>query len=268
MYLGRQLTDQGYDVTGLRRTPPIDAPFKMLSVDLLQRESLKVLDSDYDFIVYTATPSEATPEGYDAIYVQGLENLMAVLSPPKERLFLVSSTGVYHQTKGEWVDESSETSPTRFSGKTLLKSEQRAFGAWPNTTVVRFSGIYGPGRLRLIKKLKEGGTVIDNPPVYTNRIHRDDCAGLLAFLMGKQLNGTKLGSIYIGTDNEPATNADVLDFIAKELGAPLMNREHVEDTQSVKQNKRCRNQKIISLGYEFKYPSYRDGYRQIIKTLD
>lgn len=266
-YLGQQLTAQGHEVTGVRRTPPADAPFNMVSADLLKPESLAALKGDYDFVVYTATPSESTPEAYDATYVQGLQHLMNAIAPPKERLLLVSSTGVYHQSKGEWVDETSDTAPARFSGKTLLKSEALALQQWPNTTVVRFSGIYGPGRVRLIKKVQQGCEVLDNPPVYTNRIHRDDCAGVLSFLMTKQQEGVVLNSVYIGTDHEPATNKEVLDFVASELNLPLPVRTQPEDVAAVKQNKRCKNQSLIDLGYQFKYPSYKEGYGEMIAAL-
>ncbi|PIE40822.1 MAG: NAD(P)-dependent oxidoreductase [Gammaproteobacteria bacterium] len=264
--LGEYLANNNFDVTGLRRTPVEDAPFKMLAVDLFAPDTLSQLDNDYDFIVYTATPSQMTAQAYEAIYVQGLQNLMAAIAPPKERLLLVSSSGVYHQSKGEWVDEQSATQPQRFTGEVLLRSEQLALETWPNTTVVRFSGIYGPGRFRLINKVQQGCRVTETPPKYTNRIHRDDCAGLLAFMIEQQLQGVALDSIYIGSDHDPATEAEVLDYIASLLGLPAPERETVGN-EPVNQNKRCSNQKVLDLGYRFKFPTYKEGYRELVDSL-
>lgn len=262
--LGQQLTGLGFSVTGLKRSPHQNAGFAIVQGDLLAPKTLDVLADSYDFIVYTATPSEMTSQAYENIYVKGLNHLLAV-TQPRECLLLVSSTGVYHQSKGEWVNESSQTSPTRFSGQWLLKGEQLAFSQCANTTVVRFAGIYGPGRLRLINKVQRGCSVVESPPKYTNRIHRDDCVGMLQFLIEQQLAGKPLASIYIGADHSAAPEHEVLDFIALQLGLSLPVRESVKDPQSVNQNKRCSNERILKLGYQFQYPSYKEGYRQVLQ---
>ncbi|MCG8672662.1 MAG: SDR family oxidoreductase [Pseudomonadales bacterium] len=266
LQLGEVLTQQGFSVHGLRRNPPAQGPFEFVKADLLDPLSLECIQDTYDFIVYTATPSKSTPEAYEAIYVQGLKNLMAAVDQPRERFFLVSSTGVYHQTLGEWVDESSATEPVRFSGQTLLKAEQLASAGWSNTTVVRFAGIYGPGRLRLVKKIQQGCTVVETPPKYTNRIHRDDCAGLLQFLMAQVLAGENIESIYTGVDSDPGSEAEVLDFIATQLQLPIPAREEAPSNMS--QNKRCCNDLIVNAGYRFKFPSYKEGYLDILQKAE
>ena len=263
LQLGETLSQHGFLVRGLRRHPPAQSPFEFIQADLLDPPSLQSIQDVYDFIVYTATPSQSTPEAYEQTYVQGLRNLMAAVAKPRERFLLVSSTGVYQQSCGEWIDESSETKPTRFSGQTLLKAEQLAAAGWSNTTVIRFAGRYGPGRLRLVKKIQQGCSVVEAPPKYTNRIHRDDCAGLLHFLMAQVLAGEDVEPIYVGVDNDPASEAEVLDFIASQLQVALPVREMAPPNMS--QNKRCRNDLVVKAGYEFKYPSYKEGYLDIMK---
>jgi nucleoside-diphosphate-sugar epimerase len=171
---------------------------------------------------------------------------------------------VYHQSAGEFVNEDSPTEPSRFSGKALLKSEQLAQHTWPGTVAVRFAGIYGPGRLRLIRKVQSGEPVAVDPPRYTNRIFRDDCVHLLAFLMEKTLQGVALDPVYIGCDDAPVTDIEVLDFIAERMGVSKLPRISSQDGP-VNQNKRCSNQRIRALGYRLLYPSYREGYERILE---
>jgi nucleoside-diphosphate-sugar epimerase len=119
--------------------------------------------------------------------------------------FLVSSTSVYGQQKGEWVDETSPTEPTGFAGKRLLESEQVLRDGPFRGTVVRFGGIYGPRRIGLIERVRSGGAVVSRATRYTNRIHRDDCAGALRHL-------AKLATpddLYLGVDSEPTEEAAV-----------------------------------------------------------
>lgn len=265
LVLGQQLQQQGFAVTGLKRSPLSQAPFPIINADLLAPESLQVLNDEFDFIVYSATPGDRTPQAYKATYIEGLNNLMAATAQPKESFLLVSSTGVYGQSHGEWIDETSPAEPSRFSGEILLESEHLATATWANTIVVRFAGIYGPGRLRLVHKVQQREPVVESPPKYTNRIYRDDCVGMLAFLIAEKLQGTSLQSLYLGCDNAPVPDYDVLDFIADQLGQPKLPR-HAKPGNTVNQNKRCSNQRIRDLGYRFNMPSYREGYRAILKA--
>ena len=265
LHLGTRLKAQGYKVTGLKRSPLADAPFDMLYADLLKPDTLTALAPRYDFVVYTATPGSMTPEAYEDAYVNGLANLMAATAAPAYHCFLVSSTGVYGQCAGEWVDETSVTEPTRFSGKILLQSEQQVQQTWPGSVVVRFAGIYGPGRLRLIRKVESGEPLVTEPPRYTNRIFREDCVNLLAFLMDKSQQGEPLDSVYLGCDDAPGADVEVLDFIADRMGVEHLPRKADENSGETSQNKRCSNARIRALGYEFLYPTYREGYERILR---
>ena len=265
-YLGCLLQEHGFDVTGLKRTPVEEPPFPLVYADLMDLNSLSVLAPQYDFIVYTATPDSVTPEGYQAAYVAGLGNLLNATATPREKLLLVSSTGVYGQSAGEWVNEESATNPKRFSGKILLESERLARELCPATTVVRFSGIYGPGRLRNVRKVRQGNSVIENPPQYTNRIHCDDCVGVLAFLIAEQLNGVALAPVYLASDCDPAPEHEVLDFIAETLKLAKPPREVPDDPDTAPLNKRCSNEQLLRLGYEFHFPSFKEGYLQVMQV--
>jgi nucleoside-diphosphate-sugar epimerase len=259
--LARRLCAQRHEVWGLRRNisalPPGVHP---VAADLRDVSTLDALPTGLDAIVYTAAPDESSDSSYKEIYVDGLSRLLersASMDRPPTRLILVSSTGVYGQNDGAAVNESSPTEPTRFSGRRLLESECIATQSGLTTTVIRFGGIYGPGRTALIERVKAGSALLTNGPSYTNRIHRDDCASAIAHILTLATPPTTV----IGVDENAADRNDVIDWMAARLGVPTQVDDGSESTPS---GKRCSAALLRSTGYEFIYPSYREGYPSII----
>lgn len=265
--LGVRLAEEGHTVWGLRRhcdtLPPILHPF---SADLTQPDTLHSLPPALDVVFYTAAPSGSSADTYHATYVDGIRHLLAALETQGHavrRFMFTSSTGVYGQTSGEWVDETSPTEPEHFSGKELLLGEQLVLhSAFPGT-VVRLAGIYGPGRTRLIDSVRQGTAVCpDGPPVYTNRIHRDDCAGVVRHVM--QL--ARPDQLYIGVDNEPADQCEVFRWLALQLGLPPPRRAPATAShRPLRSNKRCSNRNLRAAGYVFRYPTFREGYAALLR---
>ena len=153
-----------------------------------------------DYLVYCAAATDHDEAGYRAAYVQGLQHVLEWLKDygqePKHLLF-VSSSSVYGQQQGEWVDETSETQAKGYSGQVMLEAEQIALNSGIAASIVRLTGIYGPGREWLLTQVRQGYRVAIDPPLYGNRIHVDDAAGLLAFLLRHVEQGGSLGRIYI-----------------------------------------------------------------------
>jgi nucleoside-diphosphate-sugar epimerase len=266
--LGKALTERGDYVVGLRRNLPIEkSGINFIAVDLTNLSTLKNLDTDFDQVFFMAAPKEHDLHAYKQIYEVGLENLICKFSESNRNphWILISSTSAYGQVDGEWIDEASITEPRRFNGQLQLLSEQRILSENKNNLVVRFSGIYGPGRNRLLRIAQKGGPVQYKPPYYTNRIHKDDCVGVLKFLFEKRLDRKKLHSHYLASDDQPAPMWEVVTWIANELKykQPAIKPEETDTTQ----NKRCCNKRLKELGYHFKYPTYRDGYQKIISDL-
>jgi nucleoside-diphosphate-sugar epimerase len=138
-------------------------------------------------------------------------------------------------------------------------------GPFP-ATVLRLGGIYGPGRSSLIERVRQGlATCRDGPPLYTNRIHRDDCAGALHHLMTLP----HPDSLYIGVDHEAADYCDVLHWLAAQLGAspPRVEASSGTDTRRHRTNKRCRHDRLIASGYVFRYPTFREGYEALLAPI-
>lgn len=260
------LSTSGYLVTGVRRNhPPRDLPYHPLSFDVCEAEAYAVLEQDYQAVVYAVAADKRTEEAYRKAYVEGLRQALKFFEQlsSSPRFIFVSSTGVYGQDQGEWVDETSVCNPQQFSG-TLLREAERLLESSPlDSIIVRLGGIYGPDRTRLLRMVRNGELeCVRNYPRFTNRIHRDDAARLLKYLI--ELPHPR--SLYIGVDDAPTDASEVYAWLAAELG--VASPPVVEWTEAQReahgQGKRCRNNLIKEEGFSFTYPSYREGYQSIL----
>jgi nucleoside-diphosphate-sugar epimerase len=264
--LARARVARGDAVFGLRRNP-VDLPTGVTAIaaDLAVPRTLAELPPGLDVVVYAASPGGRDDAFYRTTYVEGLRNLLAALKQqgqePRRTIF-VSSTAVYGQTRGEWVDETSETRPPHFSGQRLLEAETLLRESGLPGVVLRLGGIYGPRRTRLIDEVRQGRAAVSgNGPNYTNRIHRDDCVGALDHL----IELADPADCYLGVDCEPEDEAVVMRWLAGVLGA-APPREAGADQRRARRsgNKRCRNTRLVASGYSFRYPGYRDGYAAVL----
>jgi nucleoside-diphosphate-sugar epimerase len=257
--LGLQLSAQGHEVWALRRDPS-DLPdaFNKLSADLANPADLNVVPAALDHVVYCASAGESSDTAYERAYVTGLSNLLGVIETTGVRhVFFTSSTAVYAQTEGAWVDEDSETSPVHFSGVRTLQAEELLRQARTPCTVLRCAGIYGPGRTRLIDAVRQGTASMSTR--YTNRIHRDDIAGAILHLMAAR----ELPATLLLSDDEPALQRDVTAFIAARLGVPLPSGS-ANEAPARGGDKRCNNTRLHATGYALAYPTYREGYSAML----
>lgn len=264
--LASLLIQKGHTVVGLRRKPPKNTQGKIpyFSADITSVESLATLDTDFDQVFYAIAPDRRDETHYRDIYETGLSHLFKHFSnnTHKPHWIFVSSAAVYGVTNGAWVDESTPVQPRNPIASLLLEAEKRVLAQDPNHIIVRFSGIYGEGRERLLRIAHNGTPVQSDPPYYSNGIHQSDCAGVLAFLLEKRLSGTALDSCYLASDDAPTPIMEVVSWLAQKLseGHAVAKPKDVNDGR----NKRCDNGRLKSLGYQFKYPSYREGYLPLL----
>ena len=263
--LAEELGRDGHEVWGLRRRiTALPAGVRPLEADLALPATLAGLPPGLDFVFYLAAPGGSDDVLYRTAYVEGLGNLLAALEGEEQRprrVVFVSSTAVYAQKDGSWVDEDSPTEPRHFSGQRLLEGEALLAASSFAHVVVRFGGIYGPRRGRLIENVRTARARYHaNPPQHTNRIHRDDCAGALRHLMGVASPEAR----YLGVDSDPADDETVLNWLAGTLGAPAPSRAGPEDPRSSRGNKRCRNARLLESGYVLRYPTFREGYTAVL----
>lgn len=266
--LANKLVGYGHRVTGLKRTPPADiANVEFIRTDIAVQSDVARLDVDFDYIYFIVSADKRDRASYVNVYDTGLTNLIGHFTKAKStaRWIFVSSTSVYGQNQGEWVDEDSETAPTTSTAQLIVKAEQRLLSINPANIIVRFSGIYGPGREYLLRMAQQAPIIQKTPPYFTNRIHQKDCVGVLAYLLEQSLTGVKLDSCYLASDDTPAPLWDVVTWLTSQMQylPPLEKSEMANSGQ----NKRCRNERIKSLGYRFIYPGYQAGYGELINDL-
>ena len=263
--LARLLAERGHDVWGLRRSPVSESGgMRWLRGDVLASESLAFPEA-LDHVVYAISADTSTEEAYRAAYVTGLRNVLECLERAGQspRVVFVSSTGVYHQDDGTWLDESSPTQPRGFSGRLLLEGESLLHAAPLPGVVVRLSGIYGPGRSRTVDSVRSGtARRVRGSKAVLNHIHRDDCAGSIAHV----LSLPDPAPLYLGTDCEPALKNEVLCWVARQLALPDPLEVDAEPGAGIHRggHRFYANKRLTDSGYVFQFPSYREGYKNLL----
>lgn len=258
--VARQLLAAGTPVATLNRSGRSLAGASPVAADLGRPDTLNNLPAT-DTVILTVAPPTPDEAGYRLAYLDGPQNLLDALPQPVSRVLVVSTTGVYGEDAGRWVTATSPTSPTRATAEIVLAGEQAVSERLP-TTIVRATGIYGPGRTRLIEQVRLGHARVapHRAPHWTNRIHRDDLASAVIHLTRLAL----APPIVIATDNEPAPRDDVYEFLADRLGQTLAADD---DTSPTPTGKRCSNDLLIETGWQPRYPSYREGYESVLANL-
>jgi nucleoside-diphosphate-sugar epimerase len=261
-YLGlalcRRLSSEGWRVLGLRRSAEAasliqEAGAKPITADLTDPATLAHLPP-VDYVVSCQGAGHGAD--YRQTYVEGAKNLIAALKDhPPQKFLWVSSTRVYGNTEGEWVDESTDPNPASEEGEVLLEAEQVALKAGFPSLVVRPAGIYGHGRTRV--KLLKAPTI--DLRGFSNHIHVEDLAGIVQLLLEKG----QPGETYLAVDDRPVAKREFYPWLAKAAGLPLPPPASGPLTST---NKRLSNRKIKRLGYTFRYPNYLNGFPDLLKT--
>ncbi len=268
--LARGLALAQHEVVALRRTPPaLAAPGRLANVqwlacDLGDAAAVRTLPlGRIDALAYLVAADARDDAAYRRAYVDGLANLLARLSPQNalQRVLFVSSTSVYAQDDGSWVDEASPTQPASFAGQRVLEGEAVARTAGCSAIALRLGGIYGPGRSSLLARVRSGEAQLPRAPHYTNRIHRDDAARACAHVLALPNAATR----YIGTDHDPADQAEVLGWLAARTRAPAPRGSYA--AAAAPTGKRCNSDLLRSTGFAFNYRTFREGYAALIDTL-
>ncbi|MDE3739295.1 MULTISPECIES: SDR family oxidoreductase [Pseudomonas] len=264
--LAQQMLQVGWTVHGLRRqVAALPAGVLPVAGDLERSECpVDWPKGPLDYLVYCVAATQHDEDGYRAAYVDGLRHVLAWLAERGQmprRLLFVSSSGVYAQRDGEWIDETSPAEAEGYSGRVMREAERLAMDSGIPSTLVRLTGIYGPGREWLLKQVRMGYRVVSEPPLYANRIHVDDCAGLLAHLLKADAGGVALEDCYIGVDDAPAPLHEVVGWLRERMGVTEWAEE---STVRRSGSKRCSNARARALGWAPRYASFREGYAAIL----
>ncbi|WP_423751185.1 SDR family oxidoreductase [Salinirarus marinus] len=278
--LGRQLTAAGHDVVGVRRSESglaaVEAAgFDAVEADVTDPVSLAAVP-DADWVVFAAGSGGRGVESARDVYVDGMRTAIqafAARDDSPDRFVYTSSTGVYGDHDGAWVDEETPLDPSTPRADVLAEAERVALETAADHgidgTVARFAGLYGPDRYRLDRYLE--GPVTEG---YLNMVHRVDAAGAVRYLLDADV---ARDDVLLVVDDEPVSKWTFADWLADECGVeqpPKRTKEaHLADAdlsasaaQRILADKRCSNARLRELGYDFSYPTFREGYRPAIES--
>ncbi len=259
--VGLRAAAAGHVVHGLRRSAHLLPPaIRPIAGDL--GGDLPELPTDVEVVILTAAADRRDVDAYRRAYVDGPGRVLDALADAgvsPRRVLFVGSTAVYGVTDGSWVDETTPTEPATATGAVLVEAERTLWNRRPDAISLRLAGVYGPGRTRLLDQVRQGRAVVPDPPVHTNRIHRDDAAAAIVHLVSAV---EKPATCYLGVDDDPAERGEVLRFLAAQLDAPPPPTG--PDERSRGGDKRCRNDRLRATGATFTYPTFREGYRALL----
>ncbi|MFB6110692.1 MAG: SDR family oxidoreductase [Halodesulfurarchaeum sp.] len=280
--LARQLATRGHDVSGIRRSESGLAAVESagdgvqaVRADVTDPDSLAALP-DADAVVFAASSGGGGPAAAREIYVEGLRNVLAEYDSrarTPDRLVYTSSSGVYGDHDGQWVDEDTPIEPSTEKTRVLAAAEAVAIeetaAAGIDGTVVRFAGLYGPGRYRLERYLT--GPVTAG---YLNMVHRADAAGAVTHLLETD---AARGAVVLAVDDEPVEKHRFADWLADAAGVPRPAKQSKDERlaagdlstaakRRIRTEKRLSNDRLHDLGYEFSVPTFREGYAEAVEA--
>ena len=264
--LAARLVPEGWHIVGTTRSADKMAQIAATGVEPVQwpGSDLAPLIAEFPNILISAGPS---PDG-DPVLAQ-LRDTIACAASGIRWLGYLSTTGVYGDRNGGWVDEHTALTPSTSRGQARVAAEA-AWQAIPDLPlhVFRLAGIYGPGR-GPFAKVRNGTArrIIKQGQVFS-RIHVEDIASGLEL----SLNAPNSGAIYNMCDDAPAPPEDVIGHAAELLGMPVPPAVAFEDAEMTPmarsfyaESKRVRNNLIKrELGWVPRYPDYRSGLAALL----
>jgi nucleoside-diphosphate-sugar epimerase len=262
--VGRQLAARGESVHGTVRGSRgaeslLADRIEPIIADVLDPASLGRLPSA-DRVLYCVGFDRASGVPMRSVYVDGVRNVLGALHGKFSRLVYVSTTSVYGQTDGGWVDEDSSTDPISESGRVCLEAEKSARSLCGDLVVIRYTGLYGPGRIIGRGALVRGEAIEGDAARYLNLIHIDDAvaAAIAALDRGRP------GRTYLASDDRPVTRHEYYTLAAIALGAPparFVPREAaIAGSRCDEPNKRVSNIRLkTELGVALTYPDVSSG---------
>ena len=277
--LGAELVKQGHEVFGLRRSSQGQAELtaaglKPLVADITRPEDLAKLPGSFEWVVNTVSSSKGGEEEYRQVYLDGTRHLIEWLaSTPIKKFIYTSSTGVYGQTDGSVVKESSPVEPESPTGRVLVETEKLLLHAavtkhFP-AVILRVAGIYGPGRGHLFHQyLRDEARIAGKGDRLINMIHREDLVSVILAALKSGRNG----EIYNAVDDEPVAQIHFFRWLSETLGKwmpPFATEEESAGRKRGLTQKKVSNRKLkMELGAALKYPTFRQGYTAEITRLE
>jgi nucleoside-diphosphate-sugar epimerase len=263
--LARNFVNAGWETHAITRSESSaerlrTESFHVCSLDIRDGNAVRQLARhSFDVVVHCASSGRGNASDYEAVFFEGAKNLLKSLE--YGRFIFTSSTSVYAQTDGSWVDETSQAEPTRGTSRVLRKTEELVVAT--GGIVARLAGLYGPGRCVPLQKLLNGKAIIEGDGSRRmNLLHQSDAAAALQFLAQSKTPG-----IYNAVDNLPVTQIDWYRYVCDLLNRPLPPTGSPDlDRKRGWTNKRVSNQKLRALGWEPIYATFKQGVQMLVES--
>ena len=244
----------------LKKSPP---SIVMHQVDILKNEAIDVIKSvNPEIIIYAVSADTQSVESYQDHYVAGLKKTYAALLELDhfKHLFFVSSTRVYGQKTTKILSELDIAEPSDYGGEALIEAEAVARQLKDRATILRLSGIYGPNRTRMIQLAQSNPGNWPATNNWSNRIHEEDAARFIVFLIKRIMLKEPIEPLYLVTDGIPTKQYDVLTWIRKRL---QLTTDTIE-IPILESGKQLQSVLLNQNGFILKYPDFTYGYEAII----
>ena len=244
----------------LKKSPP---SIEMHQVDILKNEAIDVIKSvNPEIIIYAVSADTQSVESYQDHYVAGLKKTYAALLELDhfKHLFFVSSTRVYGQKTTKILSELDIAEPSDYGGEALIEAEAVARQLKDRATILRLSGIYGPNRTRMIQLAQSNPGNWPATNNWSNRIHEEDAARFIVFLIKRIMLKEPIEPLYLVTDGIPTKQYDVLTWIRKRL---QLTTDTIE-IPILESGKQLQSVLLNQNGFILKYPDFTYGYEAII----
>jgi len=276
-YLGRRVATAwiaaGHEVFALTRSESKAEELRSAGIlavvgDLAAAGSLRSLPPA-ETVLHAVGFDRSAGQSIEQVYVEGLANVLNVVdSASLEKFFFISSTGVYGQHDGSWVDEQSECAPRRAGGRACLEAEKTlgAHSVGESAIILRLAGLYGPGRIPRRRELSAGGLLSIPTRGFLNLIHVEDVVRVILAAEQKVIPP----ELFVVADGHPAQRSEYYRELARLLSAPEPrfgppSKSSPATARAAGSDKRVSSQRIREqLGVDLQYPSFREGLAGIL----
>ncbi len=272
-FLGERLREFGWKIAGTTTDPDKRAFLKQSGIDAMLYDQTHTINDPFETFADVTHVLISIPPGADGDLVVDAHGFDIASMPNIEWVGYLSTTGVYGNQDGNWIDERATPEPTSRRGSLRLRAEQQWNFLHLNDGlplhIFRLSGIYGPGRSAIDSVRAGTARRIDKPGHVFNRIHVDD---IVQALIGS-MNKPNPGAIYNLSDDMPSPSHEVVTFACNLIGIdapPMTEFEQTEMAPIVrsfyKDNKRIKNDRLkTELGVTLLHPDFRSGLQACLE---
>lgn len=225
-----------------------------------------------DTVLFAVGYDRTSEPSIDEVYTGGVKNVLAALPTSIGRFIYISTTGVYGDARGQWIDEQTPPNPSRAGGVASLAAEDliRKSPLADRAVILRLAGIYGPNRLPYLKQLEAGEAIEAPQSGYLNLIHVADAAQVVAVLAdpAREINGPV---IYCVSDGHPVVRSEYYREAARLLGVPEPKfidppADSPRAARAAADKRVCNERLLADVGIELSYPTYKEGLNSIISS--